>query len=216
MRLVFLMCLCMAVTLFLAKAEIIDRLAITVGNQVITELQIDEELRVTALLNHEKSVARGLEMRRDAADRMVEQLLIKAEMQLSRYTLPDSNQIDKYYKQIEDSYGGPAEFEKALRNFNLTPDTLRSHSALILTEANFIDVRFRPDVTVSDAEIEAAYQNRLATWKQTNSGPLPTLEASRDSLRAMLLEERTNAALDNWLGENRKRVRLIYLDKSLE
>jgi hypothetical protein len=32
----------------------------------------------------------------------------------------------------------------------------------------------------------------------------------------MLLEERTNAALDNWLGENRKRVRLIYLDKSLE
>ncbi len=50
--------LCLLLT---AQAEIIDRIAVTVGNQVITELQIDEELRVTALLNHEAQVVRNLE-----------------------------------------------------------------------------------------------------------------------------------------------------------
>jgi hypothetical protein len=42
------------------------------------------------------------------------------------------------------------------------------------------------------------------------------LEASREPLRAMLVEERTDAALNTWLGESRKRVSIIYFDKTLE
>lgn len=199
-----------------ANAEIIDRIAITVGNQVITQLQIDEELRVTALLNHETQVVRSLENRRDAADRLVEQLLIRFEMQLSRYELPDSSDVDKYYQQIEEVNGGAAEFEKLLRSFNLTPTVLRSHLELQLTELKFIDVRFRPDANVSDADIAAAYQVKVSAWKQTHSVPPPTLDTSRETLRAMLVEDRTDAALNTWLAETRKRVRLIYLDKALQ
>ncbi len=196
--------------------ETIDRLAITVGHQIITQLQIDEELRVTAMLNHEPTVDRTLEARRDAADRLVEQLLIKFEMEISRYDSPGSVDVDKYYQQIEEVNGGAADFEKTLLVFNLTPQVLRSHLELQLTELKFIDVRFRPDVSVPDADIEAAYQARIANWKQTHSGPPPTLEASHDSLRAMLVEERTDSALNTWLAESRKRVRIVYLDKTLQ
>ena len=212
MRLVFLL-LCL---LSPVAAEIIDRLAITVGNQVITELQIDEELRVTALLNHEQSVVRSLEARRDAADRLVEQLLVKFEMQLSRYALPETIDVDKYYQQVEEVNGGAPEFEKTLRSFNLTPEVLRRHLELQLIELKFIDVRFRPDASVADADIEAAYQAKIANWKQTHSDPPPTLDASRDTIRAMLVEEHTDNALNAWLAESRKRMRIIYLDKTLQ
>lgn len=212
MRLILVAC-CVLLSL---AGETIDRLAVTVGHQVITELQIDEELRVTAMLNHQAQVVRTLEMRRDAADRLVEQLLIKLEMELSRYELPDKIDVDKYYQQIEEANGGAAEFEKTLRAFNLTPGVLRNHLELQLTELKFIDVRFRPDVNISDADIEAAYQTRIAAWKQTHTGPPPTLDASRESLRAMLVEDRTDAALDSWLSESRKRVRIVYLDKTLQ
>jgi hypothetical protein len=210
-------CLCLLFCLLLAPAhgEIIDRLAIAVGNQVITELQLDEELRVTAMLNR-KPVVRDLEQRRAAADRLVEQLLIKLEMQLSRYELPDNADVDKYYSDIEEANGGAADLEKTLRNFNLTPDVLRRHLELQLTEMKFIELRFRPDVTVSDADIEAAYQRQVTAWKQTHSGRPPTLEVSREPLRAMLEEEHTDAALNAWLAESRKRVALVYLDKSLQ
>jgi hypothetical protein len=204
-----------ACLLFPAHGEIIDRLAITVGNEVITELQIDEELRVIAMLNHEP-VVRSLDARREAADRLVEQLLIKLEMELSRYTLPDASEVDKYYLQIEEANGGAAEIAKTLRSFNLTTEILRSHLELQLTELKFIEVRFRPDVTVSDADVEAAYQRRIAAWKETHTGTPPSLDVSRDSLHAMLVEERTDAALNTWLAESRKRVRIIYLDKALE
>jgi hypothetical protein len=197
------------------QGEIIDRLAIAVGHEVITQLQLDEELRVTALLNH-KPVVRSLEARREAADRLVEQLLIKSEMQLSRYSLPDTGEVDRYYRQIEDANGGAAELDQALRSYNLTAEVLRNHLELQLTELKFIEFRFRPDVTVSDADIESAYQRQVAAWKQSHSGQPPTLEVSREPLRVMLVEEHTDAALNTWLGESRKRVTLIYFDKTLE
>ena len=182
---------------------------------MITQLQLDEELRVTALLNH-KPVVRSLEARREAADRLVEQLLIKSEMQLSRYSLPDTGEVDRYYRQIEDANGGAAELDQALRSYNLTAKVLRNHLELQLTELKFIEFRFRPDVTVSDADIESAYQRQVAAWKQSHSGQPPTLEVSREPLRVMLVEEHTDAALNTWLGESRKRVTLIYFDKTLE
>jgi hypothetical protein len=198
-----------------ACAEIIDRLAIAVGNQVITELQIDEELRVTAMLNH-KPIVRSLEERRDASDRLVEQLLIKQEMDLSRYPLPGSADVDKYLQQIIDSNGGAAQFAKTLSSFSLTMETMRRHLELQLMELRFIDFRFRPDAVVSDSDVEAAYQRQVVAWKESHNGEPPNFEVSREPLRAMLAEEHTDAALNTWLGESRKRVDIIYFDRALE
>lgn len=211
MRLFYLL----ACVLLPAGGEVIDRLAIAVGRQVITQLQIDEELRVAAMLNH-KPVERGLEERRTAADRLVEQLLIKREMELSRYPLPSADDVDKYVQQVREASGGVEEFDKSLAGYNLTVETLRRHLTLQLTELRFIDFRFRPDAAVSDSDVEAAYQRQVASWKQSHNGEPPTLEASREPLRAMLVEEHTDAALYTWLGESRKRVTIIYFDKTLE
>jgi len=208
-------CCLIACLLMPLRAEIIDRLAIAVGNQVITQLQIDEELRVTAMLNH-KQVERNLDERRTAADRLVEQLLIEVEMDLSRFPMPEPAEVDKYLQGIIEASGGEADFARTLANYTLTLPTVRRHLELQLMELKFVDFRFRPDATVSDSDVEAAYQRQVATWRTTHSGQPPTLEASREPLRAMLLEERTDAALNTWLGESRKRVSIIYFDKTLE
>ena len=59
-----------------ATAEIIDRVAVSVGNQVITEDQIGEEIRVTAFLNHETPDLSPAQKRR-AAERLIEQALVR-------------------------------------------------------------------------------------------------------------------------------------------
>jgi hypothetical protein len=199
----------------MARAEVIDRLAVAVGNRIITELQIDEELRVTALLNR-KPVVRSMEERRAAADRLVEQLLIKQEMDLSRYPLPGPADVDKYLQQITGASGGSDVFDKMLASHNLTVETVRRHLELQLMELRFIDFRFRPDTVVSDSDVEAAYRRQVAGWNASHSGAPPTFETSRDALRAMLVEEQTDAALNTWLGESRKRVSIVYFDKALE
>lgn len=206
------------VVAFLAAAlhaEIIDRLAISVGHEVITELQIDEELRVTAFLNHQP-ITVNLESRREAADRLVDQFLIRHEMSLSRYPLPEEQEVTKYLESVRKEQGGQGAFETALRRYDLTEDTLKRHLALQLTSMQFVDSRFTSDTAVPDAAIEAAYQREIATWRQTHQGNPPAFDAVGERIRQALTAERSDAALSAWLAEGRKQVSIVYLDKTLE
>jgi hypothetical protein len=146
----------------------------------------------------------------------VEQLLIKREMELSRYPLPGEEDVAKYLQQVREQIGGAAELDKALHSYNVEEGTLRQHLELQLTALRFVEYRFRPDTSVSDAEVEAAYRREIAEWKAAHSGNPPTLEASRERIRSALLEERTDAALSAWLAESRKQVNIVYLDKALQ
>jgi hypothetical protein len=192
------------------EGGIVDRLAVIVGQQTITQLQLDEEIRVTALLNH-RPIARDVETRRAAADRLVEQLLIRREMEQSRYPLPDEQDVDQYLEQIRRQNGGSAGLAKALAAYELDESTLRQHLELQLVALRFVEYRFRPDAAVSEEDIETAYRRRAADLKIKS-----TLEASREPIRAELTEERTDAALSAWLAESRRQVNIVYLDRSLQ
>ena len=181
-------------------AEIIDRIAIVVDQQVITETQISEEVQVTALLNGE-TIHESEESRRSAADRLVQQLLVKREMELSNYPPPTTQEVQIYYDQISQTLGGSVRFSRALASYRLTGETLKQHLALQLTTLRFIEYRFRPDFNVSEEEI-AGYRKRHT-------------ELSHDAAREALLEERTDQILAGWLEESRKQVNIVYLDKTL-
>ncbi len=208
---VLLLCLASVV-----NAELIDRLAIVVGQQVITELQLDEELRVTAFLNRQP-VIRDAAMRRAAADRLVQQTLVKREMELSHYPLPDGAEVTQYLNGIRRQQGNDASrFTQALAAYRLSEATLKDHLALQLTTLRFIQYRFQPEIEVPDTVIAQRYKSEAADWKKTHNTPPPTLKDSEASIRDTLIEERTDSALNKWLDDIRKRVTIRYLDRSLQ
>jgi DNA-binding transcriptional ArsR family regulator len=209
-RLLIVCCLALAVS-----GEVVDRLAIAVGREAITELQLDEEIRVAAFLNR-RPVVRDLDTRRAAADRLVQQLLVRREMEMSRYPLPGEEDVDKYFEQIRAGSSSAAEFDQALKTYGLTRSTLRDHLALQLTTLRFIEFRFQPEIDIPEAEIQTSYERELATRSQAYPGAPPSLEASRESIRKALTEKRIDRALDAWLQERRKRVHVVYVDASLQ
>jgi hypothetical protein len=209
-RLAIVVCLALA-----ASAEIIDRLAITVDREAITELQLDEELRVTAFLNR-KPIIRDLNTRRAAAGRLLEQLIVTREMEVNRYPPPDEQDMNKYFDQIRGEFRDLAEFAQALATYGLTERALRDHLALQLTTLRFIEFRFQPEIDVSDAEIQAAFKREIAASNAAHSGTPSSLERSRESIRKALVEERIDRALDTWLQERRRRAHIVYVDPSLQ
>jgi hypothetical protein len=188
------------------KAEIIDRIAIIVGQQVITESQINEEIRVTAFLNRQ-SIKEGEEDRRSAADRLVQQFLVKREMDLGNYPGPTADEVQKYYDQLIQVFGSLDSFRRALTTYRITSETLKQHLALQLTTLRFIEYRFRPDFNISEEDI-AAYRRSHST--------LPGAELSHDAIREVLIEERTDYILAAWLEESRKQIDIVFLDKVLQ
>lgn len=204
---------CLAVCL---RAEIVDRVAIYSGTQVITEQQLDESMRVTAFLNR-APVVRSTGARRAAAARLIDQMLVEREMRLNRYPLPAAADVDKYFNRVKKEFGTDREFEEELAKYDITDAVLRSHLALQLTLLRFVDYRFRPEAAVSSSDISKYYRANLRAWAaEHGNAPPPSLSAVSRGIRSILTARQADKAMDDWLKENRKQMHLVYLDDTLE
>lgn len=207
--------LLLAIAVTCLRGEIIDRIVVTVDKRVITEGQLDEELRVTALLNHEP-VERNREKRRAAADRLIQQSLVGKEMELSRYPLPSPQDVATYYEEVVKQYGGPAALEQALVRYSVRKEVLLEHLRFQLMTLRFLTYRFQPEIDVSDKEVAEAYQKKIVEWKQTHTGVPPSLEESREAIKKNVIDERSDTSFSTWLEESRKLVQITYLDPQLQ
>jgi hypothetical protein len=196
------------------STEIIDRIAITVGNQVVTESQIHEEIRVTAFLNRDQIDLSGA-AKKEAADRLIEQALIKREMDLSRYPLPELSDAGESLQSLKAMYSNEMAFQDALQAYGITVDELTRRLWWQLTLLRFIDYRFRPGIQIPPADVQAYYRQQVSEWQQKGIKPIPTLEESRDQIEEILTQKRIDQALDRWISDTRKQVTITYLDPAL-
>jgi hypothetical protein len=199
----------------LASAAIVDRIAIVVNQQVITQVQLDEEIRVTALLNHQP-IRRDQQTRRAAAGRLIQQELVRHEMELNQYPFPDAAQVDAAFAETARQLGGEETIEKQLAAYQLTDAILKEHLRFQLTLVKFIDFRFRPDVDISETDLRVYYNRELAKWKQSHTGAPPAFEASRTSIEKAISDERVESAMSAWVDEARRDSTIVYLDKELQ
>jgi hypothetical protein len=192
------------------RAGIIDRIAVTLDNQVITESELAQEIRLTAFLNAAPPEFSS-ETRKRAADRLIEQKLIRREVQLGRYQGPGKDEVETMLKQIQtERFRSPADYRQALEKCDLTDEDLKAHLRWQLTLLRFIDARFRPGVQVTDDEIRAYYESELAKLEKADPGTKPKLEDLRDQIRDTLINQRVDQQLDEWLAAARRRTRIQF------
>ncbi|HLK21700.1 MAG TPA: hypothetical protein VKT81_22280 [Bryobacteraceae bacterium] len=197
------------------SGEIIDKIAISVGNQVITESQIDEDIRLTAFLNEEKP---NLEesSRKQAAGRLIEQTLVRREMEFSHYPAPTLSDAAQSLATLKARYKTDGEYRQALQAYGITEDGLKRRLWWQATFLRFIDYRFRPGIQIPEADILAYYQQQLDKWKTQGAQPIPSLADVRDSIERALTEQRIDQAVDRWLADTRTQVTIRFRDEALQ
>ena len=128
-------------------AAVLDRLAMVVGNQVFTEGEVQDEVRLTQFLN-QQPLDLGPEQRRAAAERLVDQQLIRNEMQIGGNPQPSQSEADAMLRNFrQEHYRSVAQFRAALEKYGISEDQLKQHLLWQLTAVRFTDVRFRPVVS---------------------------------------------------------------------
>ena len=194
-----------------SRAEIIDRIAVALDNQVITESEILREIRLTEFLNAEPlDFSAGT--KKKAADRLIEQKLIRREIALGRYADPNPDGVAPLLKQIQtERFHNPEEFRQALEKYGITEEDLQAHLLWQLTLLHFIDVRFRPSVQVSDDDVRTYLEAKLREI-QASTGPDKNANQDdlREKIRETLISQRVDKQLDDWLAETRKRTRVEF------
>ena len=194
----------------LVWADTLDRIAVTVGKEVITESQIVLDLEVAAFLDH-KAVDLSVAAKHASAERLVDQVLILREAAESRVTLPSTEAA----KGLVAPYAAESGYQAELQRYGISESDLAAHLLAGLRTLAFTNLRFRLDVIVSEDEIKS-YYDKLVRQPASAAGPIPSLENSRDQIEKILVEQKVLEALDQWLVIARSTARVQYRDKAFQ
>src|SRR5262245_58926156 len=125
------------------RAEIIDRVAVVVGKTVITESEIMREIRLTAF-QETTPLDFSAVSKRKTAERLIEQHLIRAEMNVSPYPPPAQEAIERTLKEIQSRFPSVERYREELQRAGITEDELKTHLGRQISTLRFLDFRFRP------------------------------------------------------------------------
>jgi hypothetical protein len=187
----------------LGAGEVYDRIAVTVGNRVITESAVILDLRVSAFLDR-VLVNLGPEKKREAAERLVDQMLILRDATESHLTLPTAQNVGSLLEQLKAQFGSPQEYEAALRQYRIQERDITAQLVSGLVALTFTDLRFRPGIQVTEDELRAYYD----TVQDAS-----TFEAAREEIENLIARQRETDALDKWLAEARANERIEFREQ---
>jgi hypothetical protein len=194
---------------FATRGEIVDRIAVSVGNHVITESEVIEEIRVTAFLDG-TPVALGADQKRNSAERLIDQSLMQKEIAFTRFSSPSESEVQPLYAQVRGRFPDDAAYEAELKKYGLTDAQIRQHLARQLMMLRFIEYRFQPGVQVNEGDIEREYRDFAEKWRASKKSDPPPLEQVRDDVEKLVRQRLVDSALDRWLGEVRTQNSIIY------
>jgi len=200
-----------------ASGAIIDRIAVSVGNHVITSSDIEREIRVTAFLNGQPPDLSPAS-KRAAAERMVEQRLVRHELETSRYPVPQPAEIEPALAAFRQRYyPAEADYGRALAQYRIDDQDVRDTLLWQRTLLQFVDVRFRPAVQITSEEIRNYFDTVLAP-KMRAAEPAKTLSLDdyRDQIEDILAGQREDREMDNWMREARRQTPIVYHDEALQ
>ena len=197
-------------------AETVDRIAVSVGNLVITTSELERQIRTTAFLNG-KPPDFSPASKRATADRMVEQMLIRRELENGRYPLPSAGEIEPVLEKfVRDNFGSAADYQKALVATGLSEQDLKDELLWQRRLLLFVGERFRAGVYVSDQQIQDYFEKIVRPAAAlVKPGQPVEIEDYRAGIEDTLAGPRVDQAMDSWLQDVRKRTDIVYHEEAL-
>ena len=191
------------------RSEIVDRIAATVGLEVITESQVSSEIRVTAFIEG-STLDFSPENKRKALERLIDQTFIRREVEITRFQQPAPKDVEPLLKQVTGRFPDQPAYDEALDKYGVTQAEVLAHLTWQLTTLRFIEYRFQPSVQVTNSEVRQEYRRQAAAWREKNGTDPPPMDQIRPELEKIVLQKLTDSALDNWLGEVRTQNTILY------
>lgn len=174
-------------------AAVVDRLALVVGKTAFTQSEVDREARLSELESGKPpdlSAAR----RKEAAERLVDQQLLRDEMQVTEFQPLAASEGDTLLQQFRQKHFATAAlYRAALARYGVTEDDLKQRLLWELAVIRFTDQRFAPLATSTD--------NQGAN--RTEDGALP----ANDSV---------DREMEAWLKQQRASTRIVFKQEAFQ
>jgi hypothetical protein len=159
-----------------ARPAVVDRIAVVVGSDVITQSEVLEEVRMTEFLNGQPLKLGPPELRA-GAERLVDQQLIRNEMKIGSYSQPPEANVDATLAQFrKQRFGGSdAAMRASLQAYGLTEDQLEARLRWQLAALRFTNIRFHTGIPSTPQQATArardgSVEQQLDAWLKEKRG----------------------------------------------
>lgn len=216
MRPIFI-ALLLSISVEVHAGELLDRIVATVNGQVILQSDWDDEVRFEALMSDRKPDDETSEQRKAALDRLVDQDILREQMRMTDLKPASDDAIKKQIDDVKNEqlreHPGQS-WETILSQYQLTDKVVEDHVAAELEQLELVDLRFRPSIQISSADIEKYYRQKIVP-KLPASDPL-SLNDAVPKIKQILIQERINQLLNSWLENLRSQaqIKVLSADKS--
>ncbi len=185
------------------SAEVVDRVVASVGRQVVTLSDVVKEDRVACFLDGRALPPLDPAHVREVAGRLVDQLLIRREMEVGSIPLVSVENLEPRMQSIRAKYKDAGAYRAALARCELEEAVLSRSVGFQIELLDFIDLRVRPGLQVAAEEIEKYYNEEFAPEVRKRGESAPPLESVRERIVAILTEREVNQRLAVWIAELR-------------
>ena len=190
-----------------AGAETLDRVVAAVGTRAITASEVEREYRLERVLDGKApaSAPPGEATLDQVRERLIDRVLLEHDVEVTGVKVsPDSGAVQQRLDEIRKKFSNPAAFRSALSDLGLSEGDLRQILANQEEILRLIDQRWRPLASVDSSEIEKYYHDvLLPELARQGSQQPPPLADVESRIREILVQQKIDGLLDNWL----KRVR---------
>ena len=203
------------------KPQPLDSVIAVVNNQVILASDLDLEMRVFRLLPIGKrdDFTRGRALERLTTRALIEQQIVQE----------DPHGLDVAPRELTDSLAElrqslpackardcatPAGWAAYLATLGLTPERVSDYWTHRMAVLRFIELRFRSGNRVTPEEIQKYYKEEFVP-KYARPEDAPSLEKISPRIEEILLQQKVNALLNDWLKSLQDQGQVEILDPVL-
>lgn len=182
-------------------AAVVDRVAVVVGKTVFTQSEVDDEVRLNEFETG-APVDLSAAMRKEAANRLIDQQLLRNEMAATAYEPPKTD-TDAAVRQFrQQHFHTMAQYRETLARYGVSEGSLKQHLAWEVTAIAFANERFKP-LTVP-ADTQSADREADAKTGALNEHPHDAAAKARTDATA------NEDPMDAWLKEQRANTRITF------
>ncbi|HEU5457503.1 MAG TPA: peptidylprolyl isomerase [Terracidiphilus sp.] len=196
-----------------------------VNNQAILQSDLSEEMRLSILEPDLPGRNRGPETPESALRRLIARALIRQQIREedAQTTEPTekevSNRIAELRSQLPACVRAHCEsaagWQAFLAAHDLTEDAVRDYLHSRLEILNFIELRFRQGIHISQQEVSDYYQQTLLPQYLVGE-PTPPLKQLAPRIEEILLQQKVSALFSGWLDNLRQQGEVEVLVPALE
>jgi peptidyl-prolyl cis-trans isomerase SurA len=186
----------------IARAETLDKVVASIGDQAITQHDMAEEYHFERFLQGESPVGTPDQADRQAIlSRLISQKLLAQQMGApARGPGNGAKLAVETLNGVRKKFPDEQAYRSALDSLGLTEQQVLKRLELYQRTLQMIDNRLRPASLPEPKEVEDYYQKTFVpAYAKNHSGPPPALDDVREQIREILVQKKMNQLLGNWL-----------------